>query len=396
MMRRILTATVVLFAACSFALGQTTTQEAHEELNTGAREYRNGNFAEAQRHFERALELDPSSMNATLFIARAIQQQYRPGDMTPENLARGEEAVAAYQRILSQDPTNDDAYKAIVFLYGQMKNDDKVREMLTQRAADASLSPEKRSEAYVILASRQWQCSFDITERKENKAVAQLRGRAVVRYKMPADAADFYKAQQCVTEGLQLAEQAAALDQNTPNAWSQKVNLFREASKLAEMEGDTRRKAEYDRQYVEALRTHKRLTEELLNKREAEEAAHPSTDDASPPSQQNPEPSASDDGTLPGRRNVVISGGVLNGKAVSKPAPVYPALAKAAGAQGVVTVQIVIDEEGNVITAEAVGGHPLLQAAAVAAARQARFTPTRLQGQPVKVSGVVTYNFILR
>lgn len=91
----------------------------------------------------------------------------------------------------------------------------------------------------------------------------------------------------------------------------------------------------------------------------------------------------------------VTSGGVLNGKAIAKPQPVYPRIARAARAQGTVTVQIIVDEEGYVIAASAVSGHPLLQQASVFAARQARFTPTTLEGQPVKVSGVITYNFIL-
>jgi TonB family protein len=91
-----------------------------------------------------------------------------------------------------------------------------------------------------------------------------------------------------------------------------------------------------------------------------------------------------------------ISGGVLNGKAISKPQPAYPPIAKAARASGTVTVQILIDESGRVVSAHAVSGHPLLQEAAVQAAYQARFTPTLLSGQPVKVSGVITYNFVLQ
>lgn len=94
-------------------------------------------------------------------------------------------------------------------------------------------------------------------------------------------------------------------------------------------------------------------------------------------------------------KKTIVTGGVLNGKAVSKPAPEYPAIAKAARAQGTVTVQVVVGEDGRVISANAVSGHPLLQSAAVAAARQARFSPTFLSGQPVKVSGVITYNFVL-
>jgi protein TonB len=89
-----------------------------------------------------------------------------------------------------------------------------------------------------------------------------------------------------------------------------------------------------------------------------------------------------------------ISGGVLNGKAISLPKPAYPPIAKAAHASGTVTVQVTIDENGNVISAHAVSGHPLLQAVAVAAARGARFSPTKLSGQPVKVTGVITYNFV--
>lgn len=95
----------------------------------------------------------------------------------------------------------------------------------------------------------------------------------------------------------------------------------------------------------------------------------------------------------PRRPTAPISGGVLNGKATSLPKPAYPPIAKAAHASGAVTVQVLVDEDGKVLTARAVSGHPLLQAAAVAAARQARFTPTKLSGQPVKVTGVVIYNF---
>jgi periplasmic protein TonB len=91
-----------------------------------------------------------------------------------------------------------------------------------------------------------------------------------------------------------------------------------------------------------------------------------------------------------------ISGGVLNGKAISKPQPAYPAIAKAARASGTVTVQVTVDESGKVVSARAAGGHPLLQQAAVQAAYQARFSPTLLSGQPVKVNGVITYNFVLQ
>ena len=89
-----------------------------------------------------------------------------------------------------------------------------------------------------------------------------------------------------------------------------------------------------------------------------------------------------------------ISGGVLNGKAISLLKPAYPPIARAAHASGTVVVQVLIDENGNVVSAHAVSGHPLLQAVAVGAARQAKFSPTKLSGQPVKVTGVIQYNFV--
>ena len=91
-----------------------------------------------------------------------------------------------------------------------------------------------------------------------------------------------------------------------------------------------------------------------------------------------------------------VSLGVLRASAVSLPQPPYPPLAKQIGAQGPVTVQILVDEQGRVLTAQAVSGHQLLLAAAKEAALKARFTPTKLSGVPVKVQGLITYNFVLR
>ena len=89
-----------------------------------------------------------------------------------------------------------------------------------------------------------------------------------------------------------------------------------------------------------------------------------------------------------------IPGGVLNARAIEVPEPIYPPAARTAGASGTVSVQVLIDESGRVATARAVSGHPLLRSAAEQAARSARFSPTLLGGESVKVSGVINYNFI--
>jgi protein TonB len=91
-----------------------------------------------------------------------------------------------------------------------------------------------------------------------------------------------------------------------------------------------------------------------------------------------------------------VTSSVLASKAVNLPKPSYPIIAKQMRAQGPVNVQILIDEDGRVISAHAVKGNASLLNAAEEAARRARFTPTILNGQPVKVQGVITYNFVLQ
>ena len=90
-----------------------------------------------------------------------------------------------------------------------------------------------------------------------------------------------------------------------------------------------------------------------------------------------------------------VSQGVLVSKILSLPKPNYPPIAKQLRLQGSVSIQVLIDESGNVVSAKALSGHQVLVRAAEAAAMQARFSPTLLSNQPVKVSGVITYNFVL-
>lgn len=374
---------------------QTETTPARAELNEGARAYKDGRFADAEQHFRRALELDPTQKNAQLFIARAVQQQYRPGDASAENVAAGERAVAAYQDVLNADPRNDDAFNQIVSLYGQMKRDDRVLEVLNERAEDPSVPDEKRARVLVVLAGMQLKCSYDITESRENRKRDTKSGR--ISYHMPADAAAFGKARRCADEGLRLVEQAVSLDPNSPSAWSYKANLLREASKLAEMEGDAEHKADFEKQYEEAFDAQKRaIGEAQRREREAQKAPAP---DAKPEPDSTPEPKPTPAPDTPPERKLKMTAGsfgVFNDKALSKSDPEYPAAAKAAHAEGWVAVFVELDESGNVAEAEAVSGHPLLRDSAVAAARRAKFCPTFLSGTPVRNRGVVTYNFALR
>ncbi|HVF87015.1 MAG TPA: TonB family protein [Pyrinomonadaceae bacterium] len=382
-----------MLCALSPAQGQTA-QEANRKLSEGAAAYKAGDFAEAQRHFEKALELDLSSKNAPLFIARAIHAQYRPGIDTPENVQKAQAAIGAYKKVLERNADDDNSYNSVAYLYRQLKDEEKETEWLMMRANSETAPKEKRSDAYTVLASKQWNYSYDITEQPANKVAIDKPGAIVGQFKKPKDESDFYKAQQCATRGMELVEQAISLNPQNPSAWSYKTNLLREMAKFAEMEGNADQKAHYTKSADEAEASQTKLNRAGALSNQEEKAQLCAA------AESNTSPSESNEGngaeSASAGKEVIGRGGVLNGKAISKPAPPYPAEAKEARASGTVTIAIVIDESGKVFSARPVGGHPLLWQASVNAACKAQFSPTTLSGQPVKVSGVITYNFVLQ
>ncbi|MEP6568592.1 MAG: hypothetical protein ABJC10_02370 [Acidobacteriota bacterium] len=246
-------------------------RDAIEELNEAARTYREGKYAEAELHSENALALDPSSKTAPLFIARTVHAQYKPGDQSDANVAKAREAIGAYQRILGLDPHNEEAYKAIAFLYGAIKEDDLLRQWVLRRAIDPTLSDEQRAEAYLILGSKDWDCSFRITELPANHVKATTRRRSTIVYVKPNDVADFEKAQRCANDGLEMIEAAITLAPNSEGAWSYKANILLELARLSEMDHDLQLQTEYTNQARAAGRT----VEELRSRKAANPAIKP-------------------------------------------------------------------------------------------------------------------------
>jgi len=248
-------------------------------LNEAARAYREGHFEEAEGYARRAQELDPDNKTAPQFIARTIHAQYRPGVQAPENLAKAQQAIDAYQKILEKNPKDEEAYKAIAYLYGAIKADDKLRQWIASRATNENADPEKRAEAYVVLASKDWDCSYKITELPTNKVTTiDAANKATVSYKKPKEQKDFDTAQVCVKRGLEEVENAVKFAPTNESAWSYKTNLLLEASKLAEMDGKTSDQAEFKKQSDAALKKTTELS--TANEKRKEEEAKKS---ASPP-----------------------------------------------------------------------------------------------------------------
>ena len=264
---------LAVLVATSSGCGVINRIRSKNQLNEAAKAYRDGKFPEAEQHSREAAALDPDNKTAPMFIARTIHAQYRPGVTTPENIAKAQQAIEAYQQILAKNPQDDEAYKAIAYLYGATKADDKLKQWITARATNESVDGPKRAEAYVILASKDWDCSFKITELPTHKTTTldPATNRATISYKKPKEQKDFDQAQMCVKQGLAEAENAIKFDSGSEAAWSYKTNLLLEATKLAEMDGQTEQKAQYQKDYEAAL---KRTTElSVANQKRKEEEA---------------------------------------------------------------------------------------------------------------------------
>jgi tetratricopeptide (TPR) repeat protein len=266
------TLSLALLVAATGGCSLVNKIRAKNELNETARSYKAGQFEEAEQHAKRALYLDPKNPTAPIFIARVIHQQYKPGVDTPDNIQRAKDAIDAYQRVLQQDPNNEEAYKAISVLYSAIKDETDLRGWITKRANDSSQPAEKRAEAYAILAGKDWDCSYKVTELPDVKQTSTEGGKANVTYKKPAQK-DFDAIHQCVVRGLEEADTAIKYDPNSESAWSYKTNLLLEAAKQAEMDGKADQKATFEKQAQVAQARASQLQEEQRKKEEAAEAA---------------------------------------------------------------------------------------------------------------------------
>jgi len=264
------TAILVLFVTAGAGCALVSKVRAKNELNEAAKAYKEGHFEDAELHARRALALDPTNKTAPIFIARIVHQQYKPGVDAPDNIQKAKDAIEAYKIVLQNDPKNDEAFKAISVLYAAINDDKDLRDWIMLRANDANQPNEKRAEAYAILAGKDWDCSYRITELADVKVIA---GEGKVTYQKPKDPKDFDLIQQCVTRGLQEAETAIKYDPNSESAWSYKTNLLKEAAKIAVMNGETDKSAQYEKQAEVAQSRTNVLAEERRKKEEAAEKA---------------------------------------------------------------------------------------------------------------------------
>lgn len=243
--------------ACGILQGSSTKSAAEQEIRAALCEIDQHAYGLAQQRIERLLQSDPANLDARKVLLGILAAQIKPGDTSPENIALIRKATDGYQEVLPNSQLTDTEKRRIddflVLLYGKISRDEQRKE-LERRAVDPKRTAKDRSSVYTVLAAQSWDCSFKITELPESKLVIVKRNSATVTYKKPSAQKDFESAQGCVKRGLDEVESAFKLDPDNESAWSYKTNLLLEASKLAEMEGDSIHKAAYRKQSDEAIK----------------------------------------------------------------------------------------------------------------------------------------------
>ncbi|HXY48961.1 MAG TPA: tetratricopeptide repeat protein [Terriglobales bacterium] len=116
-------ATLLLFSATG-----CNKLRARDQLNKGVQAYKNAKYEEAIDHFQQAVGLDPTLLNARLYLATAFAQQYIPGVDNADNNKYADQAIDQYKAVLERDPRSVNSVKGIAYLYLQMKQFDKAKE----------------------------------------------------------------------------------------------------------------------------------------------------------------------------------------------------------------------------------------------------------------------------
>ena len=163
---------VLVVAAAGLMIFSTTgcsKLRARDQLNKGVNAYKNAKYEEAINHFQQAVSLDPTLLNARLYLATAFAQQYIPGADAPDNNKMAEQAIDQYKEVLQRDPKNVNSVKGIAYLYLQMKQFDKAKEFYRKAT---ELDPND-PEPYYSVAVIDWTQTYQ--PRMEERAKLGLK-----------------------------------------------------------------------------------------------------------------------------------------------------------------------------------------------------------------------------
>jgi len=234
-------AALAVLVGAGSGCGYINKVRAKAELNDGAREYNNGNFSVAERHFKTAEEIDPDNPKAYLFYAQAVNAQV---PSIPDKVA-AMRAIKAFEAALEKDPKNDVIYAFIAHLYDTSLGDqDKQFEWLLRRANLPGVKDDVKRDVFYNIGVNKWKDAFPLTTRWTDLTKGASRAddpmyHIYMRSDMPAE--DRKKAEAATAEGLDYLNKALALDADYANAYSYVALLNREQAKLADKDPDKKK-----------------------------------------------------------------------------------------------------------------------------------------------------------
>jgi len=207
--------------------------KARDQLNKGVVAYRNAEFAAAIEHFQRAVSMDPTLLNARLYLATAYAQEYVPGGDTPDNQKAGQQAIDAFGQVLQLDPTNSNALGSIGQIYYEMKNYDKAKEYQERLMKIQPNNPDP----YYWIGVLNWLPCYknDMMLRQQlNLITPKDPAKSDVLPPLPAKAVDQLAKQNStlIDEGIQSLEKAIQLKPDYADAMSYLNLMYRQKADL--------------------------------------------------------------------------------------------------------------------------------------------------------------------
>ena len=216
---------IVVFSLALFASTGCNKLRARDQLNKGVQAYKNARFEEAIEKFKNAVQLDPSLLNARLYLATAYAQQYIPGADTPENNRMAEQAIDEFKKVLERDPRNINSIKGIASLYFQMKKFDQAKEYHNKAK---KLDPND-PETYYSIGVIDWTQSYQ--PRMEERAKLGLKPDEPLKDKKVC-AMLKEKNSGYVQDGIDNLKKALELRQDYDDAMAYMNLLYREKADL--------------------------------------------------------------------------------------------------------------------------------------------------------------------
>jgi tetratricopeptide (TPR) repeat protein len=204
--------------------------KARDQLNKGVQSYKNARYEEAIDHFQHAVSLDPTLLNARLYLATAYAQQYIPGVTDPDNERMGQQAIDEYKSVLERDPKNVNSVKGIAYLYLQMKKFEEAKQYYRKATELDPNDPEPYYSVAVIDWTQSYQPRMEARAKLGLKPDEPLNGKDKEQRQVCSDLQE--KAAPLIQDGMDDLNKALALRPDYDDAMAYMNLLYRERADL--------------------------------------------------------------------------------------------------------------------------------------------------------------------